>query len=67
MNEKRFLTEQIYDFLMENNYERLDFVKNFPDSYLNFGKSEIYLQGSDSLKSYKLTLKEIENAQMEGL
>jgi hypothetical protein len=62
MEEKRFLIDQIYDFLMENSYERLDFVKNFPNSYIDFGKSEIYLQGSDSLKSYKLTLEEIENA-----
>jgi len=62
MDERRFLTEQIYDFLMENNYTRLDFVKNFPDSYMDFGRSEIYLNGSDSLKSYRLTLEEIENA-----
>ena len=59
MDERRFLTEQIYDFLMENNYTRLDFVKNFPDSYMDFGRSEIYLNGSDSLKSYRLTLEEI--------
>ena len=62
MDERRFLTEQIYDFLMENNYTRLDFVKNFPDSYMDFGRSEIYLNGSDSLKSYRLTLEEIKNA-----
>ena len=61
MNEKRFLMEQIYDFLMENNYTRLDFVKNFPDSYIDFGRSEIYLEGSDNLKSYKVSLEEIEN------
>jgi hypothetical protein len=61
MNERKFLTEQVYDFLMENSYTRLDFVKNFPDSWMDYGNPAIYLMGSDGLKSYKLTLEEIQN------
>ena len=62
MKEKNFIAEQIYDFLMENSYTRLDFVKNFPESYLDYKDGVVYLEGSDSLKSYKLTLEEIQNA-----
>ena len=63
MNERKFLTEQVYDFLMENSYTRLDFVKNFPESHLDYDDCAVYLQGSDSLKSYKLTLEEIKHGQ----
>jgi hypothetical protein len=52
----------VYDFLMENSYTRLDFVKNFPESHIDYDDCAVYLQGSDSLKSYKLTLEEIQNA-----
>lgn len=62
MKEKQFLAQEVYDFLMENSYTRLDFVKNFPDSYLDYTEGAVYLEGSSSLKSYKLTLEEIKNA-----
>jgi hypothetical protein len=56
MNEKKFIAEQVYDFLMENNYTRLDFVKNFPDSWYDYGKGIIYLSGSENLNEYKITV-----------
>jgi hypothetical protein len=62
MTEIKFLTEQVYDFLMKNSYTRLDFVKNFPESHIDYDHCAIYLQGSSSLRSYKLTLEEIQNA-----
>jgi len=61
MTEIKFLTEQVYDFLMENSYT-LDFVKNFPESHIDYDDCAVYLQGSSSLRSYKLTLEEIQNA-----
>jgi len=62
MTEIKFLTEQVYDFLMENSYTKLDFVKNFPESHIDYDDCAVYLQGSSSLRSYKLTLEEIQNA-----
>lgn len=59
MDELKFLTEQVYDFLMQNGDVRMDFVKNFPEGYLDYDDCAIYLKGSDTLKSYKLVLKEI--------
>ena len=61
MTEIKFLTEQVYDFLMENSYTKLDFVKNFPESHIDYDDCAVYLQGSSSLRSYKLTLEEIQN------
>ena len=62
MTEIKFLTEQVYDFLMENSYTKLDFVKNFPEGHIDYDDCAVYLQGSSSLRSYKLTLEEIQNA-----
>jgi len=56
MNEKKFIAEQVYDFLMENNYTRLDFVKNFPDSWIDYETQTIYLSGSEDLNEYKITV-----------
>lgn len=56
MKEETFIAEQVYDFLMENNYTRLDFVKNFPDSWYDYEKGIIHLAGSNNLKEYKITV-----------
>jgi len=62
MTEQKFISEQIYDYLMENSYERIDFVKNFPESFIDYDECTIYLLGSDALKNYKITIKEVNHA-----
>lgn len=60
MNTDKFLMSDIYDYLMENHITIGTNIKDeFTDTYIDCENGVIYLQGSSTLPSFKLTLTEL--------
>mgnify|MGYP006274343513 CR=1 FL=1 len=59
--EKLALMEDIYDYLMENDYQiGTNIVEEFEQSWIDCEKGIIYLQGSKTLPNFRLTIEQYE-------
>ena len=59
--EELFLLQDVYDYLFENDQNiGTNFLDEFPDAFINCNKNApaIYLVGSKTLKTYKITIEE---------
>jgi hypothetical protein len=58
MNDKelKFIADEVYDILFENNTVQLNLPRNFPESWIDCDKGIIYLEGNPELGSYKITV-----------
>ena len=59
LDDTKFIANEIYDFLFENNEVKLDFNLNFESSYIDYGTNTIYLE-SDEMGCYKITVERTE-------
>ena len=59
LDDTKFIANEIYDFLFENNEVKLDFNLNFESSYIDCDTSTIYLE-SDEMGCYKITVERTE-------
>ena len=54
------ISDLIYDDLFKNTqYKNLDFIKEFPASYVDFNKAVIYLAKEDGIELFKIKIERV--------